>query len=161
MAHREEPGRTVSLSDIPVYLEAFHDSEQEKAREKGTAFIPEPNEHLRGFGLISADMAGFANRQSAQETATLDMDATLSATNKAEAFYCYQGYKSYQPLNTWWAEQGIILHTEFRDGNVPAGYEQLRVLKEALGCLPEGVKKVRLRSDTAGYQHALLSYCAR
>ena len=51
-----------------------------------------------------------------------------------------------------------ILHTEFRDGNVPAGYEQLRVFKEALACLPQGVEKVRLRSDTAGYQHDLLKY---
>jgi hypothetical protein len=64
-----------------------------------------------------------------------------------------KGYRSYQPLNTWWAEQEIILHSEFRDGNVPAGYEQLRVFKEALACLPEGIKQVRLRSDTAGYQH--------
>jgi len=52
------------------------------------------------------------------------------------------------------------LHTEFRDGNVPAGFEQLRVFKEALDCLPEQVKTVRLRSDTAGYQHNLLRYCA-
>jgi hypothetical protein len=29
-----------------------------------------------------------------------------------------------------------------------------------LGCLPEGIDKVRLRSDTAGYQHNLLKYCA-
>jgi hypothetical protein len=43
-----------------------------------------------------------------------------------------------------------MLHTEFRDGNVPAGYEQLRILKEALTYLPAGIKKVRLRSDTAG-----------
>lgn len=57
------------------------------------------------------------------------------------------------------AEQEMILYTEFRDGNVPAGYEQLRVFKEALEFLPEGVKKVRLRSDTAGYQHDLLKYC--
>jgi len=28
-----------------------------------------------------------------------------------------------------------------RDGNVPGGYEQLRVFKEALGMLPEGVTK--------------------
>ena len=41
-----------------------------------------------------------------------------------------------------------MLHTEFRDGNVPAGHEQLRVLKESLAMLPEGVEKVRLRSDT-------------
>jgi hypothetical protein len=92
--------------------------------------------------------------------ATLDMDATLIASGKESALYCYKGYKSYQPLNTWWAEQGIVLHTEFRDGNVPAGFEQLRVLKQALECLPEGIKKVRLRSDTAGYQHDLLKYCA-
>jgi hypothetical protein len=51
------------------------------------------------------------------------------------------------------------VHTEFRDGNVPAGHEQLRVLKEALEYLPAGVAKVRLRSDTAGYQHDLLRYC--
>jgi hypothetical protein len=43
-----------------------------------------------------------------------------------------------------------VLHTEFRDGNVPAGYEQLRVFQEALEMLPEGVRKVYLRSDTAG-----------
>ena len=53
----------------------------------------------------------------------------------------------------------MIVHTEFRDGNVPAGYDQLRVFKEALECLPEGVETVRLRSDTAGYQHNLLKYC--
>lgn len=53
----------------------------------------------------------------------------------------------------------MIVHTEFRDGNVPAGYEQMRVLTEALAVLPEGVKKVRIRSDTAGYQHDLMKYC--
>jgi hypothetical protein len=82
-------------------------------------------------------------------------------TAKRDALFSYKGFKSYQPLNTWWAEQQIVLHTEFRDGNVPAGYEQLRVFKEALAMLPEGVEKVRLRSDTAGYQHALLRYCEK
>ena len=40
----------------------------------------------------------------------------------------------------------MVLYSEFRDGNVPAGYEQLRVLKEALSFLPDGVDTVRLRS---------------
>ena len=87
------------------------------------------------------------------------MDATLIETHKKEAFASYQGYKAYQPLNTYWAEQGLILHTEFRDGNVPAGYEQLRVFIHALSLLPKEIKTVRLRSDTAGYQHDLLKYC--
>ena len=94
-----------------------------------------------------------------EKIATLDMDATLVETNKSEAFFCYKGFKSYQPLNTWWAEQEVIAHTEFRDGNVPAGFDQLRVLTEAIECLPEGIEQVRLRSDTAGYQHDLLKHC--
>ena len=43
---------------------------------------------------------------------------------------------------------------------MPADFQQLRVFKEALDCLSEGLKKVRLRSDIAGYQHDLLKYCA-
>ena len=51
------------------------------------------------------------------------------------------------------------MYTEFRDGNVPASFENLRVLKEALEHLPDRVEKLCLRSDTAGYQHDLLRYC--
>ena len=59
------------------------------------------------------------------------MDATLIETHKRDALPCYKGFKAYQPLNCWWAEQGVMLYSEFRDGNVPAGHEQLRVLQEA------------------------------
>lgn len=34
----------------------------------------------------------------------------------------------------------------------------MRVFKEALGCLPEGMQKVRLHSDTTTYQ-PVLKYC--
>jgi len=158
---RKEKTRAVpSASSIFRYLEKFHSAEQEKLRQPSKAFIPAPNDHLRGFVEINKELAAFSDFQNSGSTATLDMDATLVSTNKIDALFSYKGYKAYQPLNTWWFEQGIILHTEFRDGNVPAGFEQLRVFKEALDCLPEEVKKVRLRSDTAGYQHNLLRYCA-
>ncbi|HET6235416.1 MAG TPA: hypothetical protein VFE41_10695 [Acetobacteraceae bacterium] len=52
-----------------------------------------------------------------------------------------------------------MLYSEFRDGNVPAGHEQLRVLQDSLRHLPANVTKVSLRSDTAGYQEELLLYC--
>jgi len=80
------------------------------------------------------------------------MDATLISTNKIDALFSYKGDKAYQPLNTWWSEQGIILHMEFRDGNVPADFQQLRVFKEALNCLPEGVKKSQIT-----FRHSRLS----
>jgi len=157
---RKERRRALpSPSSVFRYLAAFHDPEQEKLREPSVAFIPVPNEHLQGFARVNKDLLAFVQSHSPQDTATLDMDATLVETDKSDAKFCYKGFKSYQPLNTWWAEQGHVLHTEFRDGNVPAGFEQLRVFKEALDCLPEGVERVRLRSDAAGYQHDLLGYC--
>lgn len=160
--HRWRKGRTRALPSASVlfrYLENFHSPEQEQLREEGKAFIPAANEHLKALGRINKELAGFETVKKTEETATLDMDATLAETSKKQALYSYKGEQAYQPLNTYWYERGVILHTEFRDGNVPAGYEQLRVLETVLTCLPEGVKKVRLRSDTAGYQHTLLGYC--
>ncbi len=159
---RKEKKRFVpSASAVFRYLSEFHDAEQEKIRDlfQKSSFIPAPNNDLRGLVKVNADICQALNKARPHHTATLDMDATLVETEKRDALYCYKGFKSYQPLNTWWDEQGIILHSEFRDGNVPAGYEQLRVFKEALTCLPENVETVRLRSDTAGYQHELLKYC--
>lgn len=154
---RKGRSRTLpSPSAIFRYITNFHNEEQEKLRVKGKAFIPASKEHLKAFGKINAELISFGYRQ---ETATLDMDATIAATLKENAQYSYKGDKAYQPLNTYWHERGLILHTEFRDGNVPAGHEQLRVLQEALGYLPSWVTKVRLRSDTAGYQHDLMRYC--
>jgi hypothetical protein len=159
---RKEQSRAVpSSSSVFRYLAAFHDAEQEKLRIEGKAFIPAPNEHLRGLVNVNADMVGFMQSHNPQKVATLDQDATLVETAKVEALFCYKKFKAYQPFNTWWAEQGMVLHTEFRDGNVPAGFEQLRVFKEALALLPANVETVRLRSDTAGYQHELLRYCAK
>ncbi len=150
-----------SPSSVFRFLAAFHDREQEVERVAGKAFIPRSNGHMQGLMQVNADMLGFLQKRHPQRVVTLDQDATLVETSKREALHSYQGFKAYQPLNTWWAEQGVVLHTEFRDGNVPAGHEQLRVLQEALALLPKGVEAVRLRSDTAGYQHDLLRYCEK
>lgn len=149
-----------SPSAVFRYLELFHDEEQETQRRAGKAFIPKPKAALTGLSRVNADMVAFAQRLAPHEVATLDMDATLVPTHKRTALHCYKGFRAYQPLNTWWAEHGMVLHSEFRDGNVPAGHEQLRVLEDALACLPADVKQARLRSDSAGYQVELMKYCA-
>jgi hypothetical protein len=152
---RKKRKRTVpSPSAVFRYLAAFHDPGQEKQRQAGRAFIPVPNVHLKGLERVNQDLVAWVQSKNPEKT------ATLVETHKSEAFYCYQHYQAYQPLTTYWAEQGVVLHSEFRDGNVPAGYEQLRVLKQVLELLPEGVERVRLRSDTAAYQQELLRYCA-
>jgi hypothetical protein len=156
---KERKRTTPSESVIFRYLSKFHDKEQEKLRTGRTAFIPKVTENLKALMNINTGLIGFEAVKPCEEIATLDMDATLSETSKKESLYSYEGEKAYQPLNTYWHERDVLLHTEFRDGNVPAGYEQRRVLEDALKCLPQGVRKVRLRSDSAGYQHDLLRYC--
>lgn len=149
-------------SQPPVfrYLAAFSEPVEEAKRGMGYAFIPEPNEHLQALGMVNEDLLCFAQRKSPQREATLEQDASLVETYKREALFSYQGYKAYQPLTTRWAEQDMIVHSEFRDGNVPAGFGNLRVLQQTLAALPDGVVKVYYRSDTASYEHNLLTYCA-
>lgn len=158
---RKEQRRSVpSESATFRYLARFHDGEEEKRRQPNQAFIPAANGALQGLRRVNADLVAFVQKRAPQAQATLDMDATLVETWKEGALFSYKGYKAYQPLNTYWAEQRVMVHSEFRDGNVPAGYEQRRVLAQALELLPCGVEQVLMRSDTAGYQQELLRFCA-
>ena len=158
---RGERWRSVPSDSVVFrYLERFHDAGEEAKREAHRAFIPSPNDALKGLGKVNAGLVDFVQSRSPHTQATLDMDACLVESHKKEALYSYKKYRAYQPLTTYWAEADLVVHSEFRDGNVPAGHQQLRVLKEALGHLPVGVAKAMLRSDTAGYQQELLRYCA-
>lgn len=165
---RKERSRTIiSPSVARRYISEFHDTEQEKLRVPGKALIPSPNGNLLSLRKVNMEFVGWAYRAAKQSggvsnvtpVATLDMDATLIDTTKSESLFCYKHYRAYQPMQVYWFEQDMMLHSEFRDGNVPAGFEQKRVLEESLSYLPPGVKMVRVRSDTAGYQHELLKYC--
>ena len=158
---RKERRRSVpSASAVFRFLDRFHDEEEESRRQAHTAFIPDATIGLLGLGRVNADLVGFVQRQARHEQATLDMDATLIETHKEQALYCYKKHKAYQPFTSYWADAGLVLHSEFRDGNVPAGHQQLRVLRESLEHLPLGVERVLVRSDTAGYQQEFLRYCA-
>ena len=157
---RRERRRTLpSPSAVFRYLAGFV-GEDEEGRGRGQARIPKVSGRLQGLRAVNRHLVTQVQRLRSQPRATLDMDATLVETGKGEALWSYQGTKAYQPLQTYWVEQDLLIHTEFRDGNVPAGYEQLRVFQESLAQLPGGVDEVLLRSDTAGYQVELLSYCA-
>src|SRR3990170_1311778 len=106
-----ESGAT-SLSGLPVYLDFAH--------------VAGLRESIRRHVRVREGTQGWTDEQlivsliqtrKIEKTATLDMDATLVETSKAGALHSYKHYKAYQPLNVWWAERGMVLHTEFRDGN--------------------------------------------
>jgi len=68
------------------------------------------------------------------------------------------GNRGYQPVLALWAEPDVILADEFRDGNVPAGSGNRRVVEKALAALPGGIAKIYLRGDSARYEHELMGF---
>ena len=150
-----------SISRLFDFLARFNSEEEEGERAstpKGTSKILPVGEPFQDLVELNRRIIAQAQVLDCNETATLDMDNNLIVTNKSTAKVSYTKERSYHPFNVYWAEQDLMLFSEFRDGNVPAGLDQLRVLKESLRLLPQGVKRVIVRSDSAGYQHDFLEF---
>ena len=148
-----------SANAIRNYMEAFHNEEAEALRVYGEGYIPESNHHLDGLYLLNSHFLKFMQKNNRNEIATIDGDAVLVESEKSEAFFTYKKFRGYQPLNMYWSEQGLVGHSEFRDGNVPAGHQIKRVFSETLDKLPQTVKRVRFRGDSAAYQYEMMDYC--
>jgi hypothetical protein len=164
---REDPVAREILGPIPGrtsfhnYLSSFADEMEESKRGQGKSVILTPNRHLGGFDEVTRHYLSAIPSFAEVNTVTLDQDATFIPCGVRGALYNYKSEKSFQALNTYCDEYDMTIHSEFRDGNVSPGYQQLEQLKASLEVLPASVKKVRLRSDTAGYQIELLKYCAQ
>lgn len=76
-----------------------------------------------------------------QRIATVDLDATVIESWKQQAKPTYEGGRGYQPLLALWAEMGVVLAEEFRDSNVPALKDPLRVAQRAFAALPESIQQ--------------------
>ncbi len=90
--------------------------------------------------------------------ATIDVDATILESQKRSALATYDGRTGYQPVIALWAEQDVVVDDEFRDGNVPAGSGNRRLVERAVAALPRGIDQVLIRADSAAYEHELLRW---
>lgn len=144
-----------SQSVIFRYLERFDDGTQ---GEQGHAVKPSSiGMHARFLGF-NQWLVEVMNQKARCRIATLDQDATLIETHKSQALFSYKKRKAYQPLNVYWHELSMMLHTEFRPGNISANFDLLTNMKEALAALPPEVVGAQYRADGAGYNHDLLKY---
>ena len=146
------------------FLYGFHDDEKiEEARQMRLpdeiAYIPGETEAQQGLGCVNRDLVQeFARRSPGQKIATVDLDATIIESHKAEALRTYEGELGYQPMLAVWAEMDVILADEFRDGNVPAVMEPLRVARAAFAALPKGMSEYYFRGDSACHENELLDW---
>lgn len=115
-------------------------------------------ERLQGLAKASRQLIAFLQERRPQAVATIDVDATILESQKRSALTTYDGRTGYQPVVALWAEQDVVLADEFRDGNVPAGTGNRRVVEQALAALPAGVTAIQVRGDSALYEQALLRW---
>jgi hypothetical protein len=146
-------------------LYAFHDDElieQARAQVKAdrVAYIPEENAALQGLGRVNAEFVRRVAAQGKCTRATLDHDATIQESHKREAQPHYKGGRGYQPSAMYWAEQDLVVADEYRDGNVPAGMENLRLIRRGFANLPEWVTERNFRADSACYDEEVLKWLA-
>lgn len=139
------------------WLDRFHDESVMAVRPLQGSFIPPESKSLAALKEVKRRTVwAYVEAVHPAWDVTLDVDAQLIETNKANAQYCYEGYRAYQPAEVSWAETMLILADEFRDGNVPASRDVARLVDEAYETLPPGPWRVKIRSDSAGYQQECL-----
>ena len=147
------------------WLGRFQDEAAAAKRERGKAMVPEPATELQLMECVSWRLAGGLIQTLGLEELTLDLDATVLASGKREALPTYRsatgavpGERGYQPLSVFCPELGMVLGTEFRDGNVPASKRNLELLERVLSNLPAEIKWVGVRSDGAAHQKKLIRF---
>jgi hypothetical protein len=150
---------------LRTFLYAFHDEElikeaQARRAKDEVAYIPEENEALQGLGRVNVEFVHRVALQGKCRRATLDHDATIQESHKREAQFHYKGGRGYQPSVIYWAEQDLVVADEYRDGNVPAGMNNLPLIRRGFASLPVTVTELYFRADSACYEESVLKWLA-
>jgi hypothetical protein len=146
------------------FLNAFHEEKKiEEAQQRRLldqiAYIPEETSPLEGLGRVNRDLVQrLGDRCPQQRLATVDQDATIIESRKQQALPTYEGERGYQPMLAVWAETGLVLADQFRDGNVPAQREPLEVAERAFAALPGTVSEYYYRGDSACHESRLINW---
>ena len=168
---RQDQGMQVILGyQLPAastarqWLDLFHEDKLLEGRPLQGSFIPEESTRLAALRAVEQRTVGaYVAAVKPGPEATLDVDAHLVESSKSTALMTYEGYRGYQPLLVQWAESGLVLADQFRDGNVPASKSIKELVDQAYAALPprEGGWRVQVRSDSAAYEYEALDHWNR
>jgi len=116
----------------------------------------------RALGALATANARLATKTLCHrlfQSVTLDFDATLIEAHKQDAEFTYEKFPGYDPLLCLVAETGMVLRGLFRPGNASPSANALSFLRGSLKLLPPRVSSIRVRSDSAWYNHRVMDYC--
>lgn len=133
--------------------------------------LPAPNsqgDFLRRFGHMELARLGRVNGRQARRLLshgghgrlTLDIDSSLIKADKKEAQKTYKGFDGYNPLLAWLDGPNVFLSGIFRPGNSSPQSHLKSLLGQCRRLLPQATK-LRVRSDSAGYNQSVMAYCLK
>jgi hypothetical protein len=156
--------------DLPAWtarqwLDRFHEEPLLAGRPAQGSFIPPESAALAGLrAAVRHSVRTSVAAVQPGPAVTLDVDAHLVESSKRSALPTYEGFRGYQPLLVVWAETGLVLADQFRDGNVPASRAIAELVDEAYASLPARADgeawQVSVRSDSAAYEQDTLDHWA-
>jgi hypothetical protein len=114
---------------------------------------------LAGLDRINRRLVAAVLRGAGATEHTLDADATQIVAEKESAKITYQGEQGYMPMVGHLAETGVVVHEEFREGNVAPATRNLEFLRACEARLPAGHRIAHVRMDAAGYQAEVFNHC--
>ena len=152
-----------AASTARQWLDRFHEAAAVVDRPQQGSFIPPESAALAGLrAVVQHSVRAYVGAVPPERQVTLDVDAHLIESSKRSALPTYKGFRGYQPLLVEWAETGLVLADEFRDGNVPASRNIRELVDEAYAALPQREAtapwQVSVRSDSAAYEQAVLDH---
>jgi hypothetical protein len=139
------------------FLEAFEEAAP-PLWHGAACHVPGEGQRVQGLSAANRRLIAWLQERRPEPTATIDLDATILESQKRSAQVTYDGRTGYQPVVALWAEQDVVLADEFRDGNVPAGSGNRRVIEQAISHLPPEVERIVVRADSAAYEQSLLRW---
>jgi len=114
---------------------------------------------LAGLGRINQRIVATRIRQSGITAHTLDGDASQIVAEKEAAHVTYKGEQGYMPMIGHLAEAGVVIHDEFREGNIAPATDNLGFIPACEARLPRGHRIAHVRLDSAGYQAGIFNHC--
>ena len=116
-------------------------------------------EGLAGLGRVNQRVVERRLRKCSRKAHTLDIDATQIIAEKRSTEWTYKGERGYMPMVGHLAEAGVVIHDDFRAGNVAPASANLGFVKACESRLPKGHRLAAIRADSASYQADLFNYC--
>jgi len=114
---------------------------------------------LSDLKVVQNKQLKWAMKREDRKEYTLDIDASQIVAEKYAAHYTYKHEKGYMPMIGHLAENGLIVHEEFREDNAAPASHNREFIQACKANMPKGKRITQLRADSATYQANVINDC--